>query len=95
MLRSHEADFVCDNSLSPQARAGAPLCMEPDVGQDGKKLVVMAEMMVGMLLEMVTGSELTPKGGLKELLVAREAGLALPKPTGSNGNGSRRDGTDP
>ena len=35
--------------------------------------IILPEMVVGVLLEMVTGSERTPKGGLTELLKAHEA----------------------
>ena len=35
---------------------------------DGKMKVMLPEMVVGMLLEMVTGSETTPKGGLKDMV---------------------------
>lgn len=40
---------------------------------DGKPLVMLPEMLVGLLLEMVCGSELTPKGGLGSLLEAHES----------------------
>ena len=43
------------------------------VMEDGKPKVFLPEMLVGVLLEMVSGSELTPKGGLGKLLKAHEA----------------------
>ena len=41
--------------------------------EGGKPKVMLPEMLVGALLEMVVGSELTPKGGLSKLLKAHEA----------------------
>ena len=40
---------------------------------NGQKKVMLPELLVGLLLEMVTGSEYTPKGGLLKLVEAREA----------------------
>ena len=47
--------------------------------------VMLPEMLVGCLLEMVTGSPLTPKGGLGELIEAFEAKRReLPRPKAKN-----------
>ena len=52
---------------------------------------MLPEMLVGCVLEMVTGSELTPKGGLKKLVAAFEAKLERPKPSGAFGDGAYKD----
>ena len=48
---------------------------------------MLPEMLVGCVLEMVTGSELTPKGGLKELLKAHENKTPAPEMTFKFGRG--------
>ena len=63
---------------------------------DGKMKVMLPEMVVGMLLEMVTGSETTPKGGLKELLAVHEAAargemVEVKEKTGAFGRGAYAD----
>ena len=39
---------------------------------------MLPEMAIGMIMEMVTGSELTPKGGLTELVNAHEKKMPAP-----------------
>ena len=53
----------------------------------GKPKVMVPEMIVGVLLEMVTGSPLTPKGGLTKLIRAHEEGTEAPERKGAFGNG--------
>ena len=53
--------------------------------------VMLPEMLVGCLLEMVTGSPLTPKGGLGELIEAFEAKRKLPKAKDEFGKGAYSD----
>ena len=53
--------------------------------------VMLPEMLVGCLLEMVTGSPLTPKGGLGELIEAFEAKRELPKAKNEFGKGAYSD----
>ena len=50
-------------------------------------VIMMPEALVGVLLEMVSGSELTPKGGLEKMLHAHEKNEERPKPTGLFGSG--------
>ena len=59
--------------------------------KNGKLVVMMPEALVGVLLEMVSGSELTPKGGLEKMLAAHEKEEELPKPTGKFGSGAYKD----
>ena len=42
--------------------------VQPARDESGAAKVMLPEMLVGMLLEMATGAESTPKGGLKQLL---------------------------
>jgi hypothetical protein len=49
---------------------------------------MLPEMLVGCVLEMVTGSALTPKGGLSELVAAFEAKTNLPKAKYEYGKGA-------
>ena len=53
--------------------------------------VMLPEMLVGLLLEMVTGSEFTPKGGLTKLLAAHEVGEPMPERSGKYGEGCYKD----
>ena len=61
---------------------------------DGAVKVLLPEILVGLLLEMVLGSERTPKGGLRELLEAHEAqragdaSVVVAEPTGTYGRGA-------
>ena len=59
--------------------------------KNGKLVIMMPEALVGVLLEMVSGSELTPKGGLEKMLSAHEKHEQLPKPTGKFGSGAYKD----
>jgi hypothetical protein len=59
--------------------------------RDGEVRVMLPEMLVGCVLEMVTGSELTPKGGLERLVSAFEAKLERPKSSGAFGEGAYKD----
>ena len=52
---------------------------------------MLAEMVVGMILEMATGSECTPKGGLKALVKAHEEERALPERSGKFGEGAYKN----
>ena len=56
------------------------------VMEGGRPKVFLAEMLVGVLLEMVSGSELTPKGGLCKLLKAHEAAQVHSRCIRSEGN---------
>lgn len=65
---------------------------------DGKKMVMLPEMLVGLMLEMVSGSERTPKGGISELLAvhdAEERGMGevvdVKEKTGTYGRGAYAD----
>ena len=59
--------------------------------KNGKFVVMMPKALVGVLLEMVSGSELTPKGGLDKMLMAHEKEEELPKPSGKFGSGAYKD----
>ena len=67
----------------------------PAVDSNGKSKVILPEMLVGLMLEMVTGSERTPKGGLKDLLAAHEAPdgkvVTVREKTGEFGRGCYAD----
>ena len=61
---------------------------------DGAVKVLLPEILVGLLLEMVSGSERTPKGGSRQLLEAHEAqragdaSVVVAEPTGTYGRGA-------
>ena len=59
--------------------------------KNGKFVVMMPEALVGVLLEMVSASDFTPKGGLLKLLAAHEKHEELPVQTGKYGSGSYKD----
>ena len=50
-----------------------------------------AEMLVGLLLEMATGSSRTPKGGLAAVAKASAKGKAVPSSSGKFGEGAYKD----
>ena len=52
---------------------------------------MLPEMLVGLMLEMVAGSEFTPKGGLSELLDAHVAAEPVPPRSGVYGRGCYKD----
>jgi len=58
---------------------------------DGSTVVMLPEMLVGLMLEMVSGSEFTPKGGLSKLLEAHEAAEPMPPRSGVYGRGCYKD----
>ena len=58
---------------------------------DGQEQVMLPEMLVGLMLEMVAGSELTPKGGLTKLLDAHKAAEPMPTRDGVYGRGCYKD----
>ena len=59
--------------------------------KNGKLVIMMPEALVGVLLEMVSGSELTPKGGLEKMLTAHENNEERPKQSGQFGSGAYKD----
>ena len=67
----------------------------PAVDSNGKSKVILPEMLVGLMLEMVTGSERTPKGGMSDLLAAHEAPdgkvVTVREKTGEFGRGCYAD----
>ena len=52
---------------------------------------MLPEMLVGLMLEMVAGSEFPPKGGLSELLDAHVAAEPVPPRSGVYGRGCYKD----
>jgi len=75
------------NRLCSQVEPGSPGFVVP-AKRDGVERVMLPEMIAGCVLEMVTGSPLTPKGGLGELLEAFEAKSEMPKMKNEYGQGA-------
>ena len=76
--------------LAAQKKPGDDGFLSP-AKKNGKSVVLMPEALVGVLLEMVSGSELTPKGGLMKLLKAYEDDAEVPVLTGKYGSGPYKD----
>ena len=69
--------FTCSRSrVGRKKKAGERGFLKPALDKDGKMKEMLPEMLVGIMLEMVTGAPTTPKGGLAELLAAYEAAQA-------------------
>ena len=58
---------------------------------DGEKRIISPEMLVGLLLEMATGSSRTPKGGLAGVAKASDNGKAAPSTSGKFGERAYKD----
>jgi hypothetical protein len=82
-----DADSWIGCRACSQIEPGCSGFIEP-TKRDGVARVMLPEMLVGCVLEMVTGSSLTPKGGLGKLVKALEANEELPKPKGVYGDGA-------
>ena len=74
-----------------QATPGEDGFIVPSKDASGAPVTMLPEMVVGLLLEMVSGSELVPKGGLKELIAAHEEARPMPARRGEYGNGCYKD----
>ena len=76
-----------------QKKRGETGFLTPVLGDNGKPKVMVPEALVGMFLEMLTGSKLTPKGGLTKLLAAHEARVAALMAAGSTDTGHKKKKT--
>ena len=72
---------MCVLACAAQKKPGDEGFLAP-AKRNGKMVIMMPEALVGVLLEMVSGSDLTPKGGLDKMLrksrtVAKQAHVQL------------------